>query len=144
MIERVCICVCMCVTLYSRVCRSFIAVPRELDLSSHEPQNVSLPRRKAGAALITPRRSSRSESWPLRACHFAFATVFVIQEDWRRERASRSLSTVRIDCVARTSGPRAVYPMRKVSPRKCSIVSFDHRVATPWRMNLNSPRRVDQ
>lgn len=30
---------------------------------------------KAEAALITPRRSSRSESWPLRACHFAFATI---------------------------------------------------------------------
>jgi len=31
----------------------------------------------------------------------------------------------------RSSGPRAVYPMRKVSSmRKCSIVSFDHRVAT--------------
>lgn len=86
-----------------------------------------------------------SESWPLCACHFAFATVFAAEEEGTCLSLTLSLfpSISRIGCARYARVDRAHRLLTRSPSRKCSIVSFDRyrvsRLYDAWIWSRNSP-----
>jgi len=107
--------------------------------TSHKTFLFSLGATKR-AALITPRWSSHLKCWPFCACHFAFATVFAIEEE-KNVPLFRSQSAQSVAWHEWTTRLPTHSPLRK-----CSIVSFDRcRELWPcnaWIWSRNSPPHV--